>query len=227
MHAARKLALAISLYAAPLLILPVAGPAHATSAKKKKAKTPKSSAKTKSRAESEETASAAPTHTSGPKKIEKVTAGNIAKWVKRGDSETDIIARADAAGYIVNTKDEKVLKKAKVPGTLIASLKGESMPMAAAEPKAEAKAEPAKAKVDLTKPAKPSDIDFDHTPPPSGTPAWVEEKAKDEKKQQAAASPEPAKRATPAARPTAPMIEESARPASETGVRRPLIPKDS
>lgn len=224
MHAARKLALAISLYAVPVLILPVAGTAHATQAKKKKAKSPKSSAKAKSRAESDEGASAAPTH-SGPKKIEKVTAGNIAKWVKRGDSETDIIARADAAGYIVNTKDEKVLKKAKVPGTLIASLKGESMPVAAAEP--EPKAEPAKAKVDLTKPAKASDIDFDHTPPPPGTPAWVEEKAKDEKKAQASASPEPAKRATPAARPTAPMIEETARPASETGVRRPLIPKDS
>jgi hypothetical protein len=226
MHAARKLALAIALYAAPVLILPVAGTAHATQAKKKKAKSPKSSAKAKSRAESEESASGAPTH-SGPKKIEKVTAGNIAKWVKRGDSETDIIARADAAGYIVNTKDEKVLKKAKVPGTLIASLKGESMPVAAAEPKAEPKAEPAKAKVDLTKPAKPSDIDFDHTPPPPGTPAWVEEKAKDEKKAQATASPEPAKRAAPAARPTAPMIEDTARPASETGVRRPLIPKDS
>ncbi|MFO0725331.1 MAG: hypothetical protein U1E65_16225 [Myxococcota bacterium] len=226
----RKLALVVSLYAAPLLILPVATPAHATaSAKKKKAKTPKTSAKTKSR-EAEETA-AAPAPTPSSHKIEKVTASNIAKWVKRGDSETDIIARADAAGYTVTGKDEKILKKAKVPTTLIASLKGESAPpstVAAAEtPRSEPKAEPVK-KTESAKKS-PQD-DFDSTPPPPGTPAWVEQKAKEEKKAQAAASPELPKKSEHAGRPSAPTLEEThAAPVAPTegGVRRPLIPKDS
>src|SRR6185295_1579841 len=56
-------------------------------------------------------------------KAEVVNGANVAKWYKRGDSEDDIIAKARTAGWTPSKRDEKVMRKKKVPPTLIAQLK--------------------------------------------------------------------------------------------------------
>jgi hypothetical protein len=184
---ARTLALALAFAGGAAIAMPATPAAAKSKAAKKKSK-----AKHAKRAKVEKAA----------KSSKKVNALAVAGWYKRGDSYDDIVARVEEAGWSPSAKDVAILKKKKVPASLISQLKGEPEPTLAstvsAPPAAAAAPAPAK-KVDLTKPAKVSDIDFDDVAPPQGTPGWVDAKQREEKAQAAQRATDTAKPAATAA----------------------------
>jgi hypothetical protein len=230
----RALMLVVPLYAASVVVFPntvsVAEAAKAKKAKKKKAK--KETLAVPEVGADGLPSGDAPASAAKPR---KVTAAAIVKWSKKGESEAEILARAEAAGYTASKKDLRLFKKKKLSAELIEGLGGTAV---AAAPKASARAaedeapapaaRPSKAepKVDLTKPARVSDIDFDDVAPPEGSPGWVADK---QKKDAAAASPASAK-VDRSARPAAPFEEPAAAPAPASGAprtRKPILPADS
>ncbi len=86
------------------------------------------------------------------KPAKKFTTKSVIAMVKKGRTEDEIVNRAAAADYVLTAKDEKALKKAKIPSSIIVALKG-----------GEGNVEVVK-KQGLSKPAKPEDIDFDELP---------------------------------------------------------------
>ena len=232
---ARALMLVVPLYAASVVVFPDTIPV-AEAAKAKKAK--KKKAKKETLAVPDIGADGLPSGDApaGVAKPRKVTAAAIVKWAKKGESEAEILARAEAAGYTASKKDLRLFKKKKLSSELIEGLGGTAV-ATAPKPSARAAAEddapapaarPTKAepKVDLTKPARVSDIDFDDVAPPEGSPGWVADK---QKKDAAAASPAPAK-VDHSARPAAPFEEPTAAPAATSGAprtRKPILPADS
>lgn len=151
-------------------------------------------------------------------RIEKISAKTIARWHKRGDSQDDIVARAREAGWTATKRDARSLKRAKVPATLIAELRP-AVPEVAAAPAP-------KAKVDLTKPANPTEIDFDSVPPPPGSPGWVQKKTSSAPAPTQAA----ATRTVESPRQPAPSFAPAASPPQEASAptrRRPIVAKDS
>lgn len=228
----RSLLLVVPLYAASIVVFPDTVPAAEAQAKakkkkKKKAKTPAAEA---AAAPAEESADGLPSGDApaGSAKPRKVTALAIVKWAKKGESDGEILSRVEAASFTASKKDLKLFQKKKLSPDLIAALGGP----APKPTKASARMEMAEAKVDLTKPAKVKDIDFDDVPPPAGTPGWVEDKQK--------ASGQPAKidRSTrpsmpldepkPAAKSAASSEDEDAPPAeaAPTRIRKPIVAKD-
>lgn len=194
----RVLLLVAPLYAASLVAFPSATPQAWAKAKKSK--------KAKKEAPVEASADGLPSGDApaGAAKVHKVSGVAIVKWSKKGVPDSEILARAETAGYTASKKDVKLFKKKHLSPELIAALGGASAPIARAEtkreePKPEAKAEP---KVDLTKPAKVKDIDFDDVPPPPGTPEAI------------AAAQAPAKKDDPA------KVDRSLRPSSPTEEKR-------
>lgn len=230
----RALMLVVPLYAASVVVFPDTIPV-AEAAKAKKAK--KKKAKKETLAVPEVGADGLPSGDAPAAAIKprKVTAAAIVKWAKKGESEADILARAEAAGYTASKKDLRLFKKKKLSAELIAGLGGTAV---AAAPSARAAeddaptpaARPTKAepKVDLTKPARVSDIDFDDVAPPEGSPGWVADKQK--KDTAAAASPAPTK-VDRSARPAAPFEEPAPSPAAASSgaprTRKPILPADS
>jgi hypothetical protein len=217
----RVLLLVAPLYAASLVAFPSATPQ--AWAKAKKAKKPKKEAAPEIGADGLPSGDAP----ASSAKVHKVSAAAIVKWSKKGLPDAEILARAQTAGYVASKKDLRMLKKKRVSSDLIAALGGSSAPIARAEPKKEspreepvaAKAEP---KVDLTKPARVKDIDFDDVPPPPGS------------SEAAAAQSTPKKEAPPldrSARPSSPTEETSgaptpAQPAAAPRIRKPIVATD-
>jgi hypothetical protein len=151
----------------------VAPPAHASSvcAKKKKKKAKKAAA--------------------APKKI---TAATLIKWRKSGMTDDEIVAKAQAADYVMSSKDKAALKKAKAK-SLIAAFSGSS---ASEEEESVEVAAPARKAIDINDITNPEDIDFDSVPPPTGIPKEHVQKS---------ATPEKKKLDT-SVRPAAPFEEE-------------------
>jgi hypothetical protein len=146
------------------------------------------------------------------KRQEAVSARAITKWHKRGDSEDEIVGRVEQAGWVPSSRDEVVLKKARLPASLLAAL----LPTR----EMHSKAAPAP-KVDLTKPAATKEIDFDAVAAPAGTPSWVGQK------QAPAAAPQATSRAAaPAAQPAAPAPAATAGDAPAPTRRRVIVPQE-
>lgn len=97
---------------------------------------------------------------------------------KRGMTDAQIVAKAEAAGYVMNAKQERQMKKLRVRKSLIAALSGAPMDDA---PKAAAPI-PAAKPIDLNHTIDPNEIDFDSVAPPDGAPKVVAKKVEPEKK---------------------------------------------
>lgn len=201
-----RLALALSLALVGELALPsFADAAPAVSCKRKKGKKAK-----KKKARRARRAEAA---TPKAKKPRKVTYKTVLRMWKKKKGEDAIVAAATEAGYVPSDKDVRILKKRKLPASLIAALQGApEAPVAAATPT------PATRKVDLDKITRPEDIDFDDVPPPKGMPAWV-------KKQQEAraAEAEKKKKLDTSLRPSAPFEEKARTAAGGDGEARRVV----
>jgi len=197
----RALLLSLPLYAGSLVILPSAIPVAEAKAKKAhKAKKAK-----KAIEEVSANVSGLPDGDAKPAKVTKVTAKSIVKWSKRGDTDSEIVAKAEAAGYTVTKKDARLFKIKKLSPALISKLGGEAE---ADGPVVVAMKE--KEKVDLTKPAKVKDIDFDDVPPPEGS-----------------AEAATAKKKAPVAAPVEePAEKTAAAPQDNAPIRKPIRPAD-
>lgn len=169
--AVRALLLAVPLYAAPLVLFPSTTPVAEAKAKSKKSKAHKAPK------DSDEAAERAP----------KVTAAAIVKWSRRGDLDSEIMAKVEAAGYTPSAKDAKLFKLKKLPSSLIAKLSGESEPAPVAK-------KPSVAKVE--------DLELDEAPAPAKR---TEERA--ERTSHAASDEAPAEQA-PRRKPIVPRADE-------------------
>lgn len=194
----RHFFLALSLTAGAALVLPA--PSAEASICKSKKKSKKAKAKKKVKA-------------AKPAKKQKLTAAQVVGWHKGGASEDEIVARAEQAGWKPSAADEKVMKTKKLPPTLIAALTGKPIQQE---------------KVDLTKPASVSDINFDEVPPPAGTVASAAPKPA------AAPARAPAKQIDHSTRPNAPFDEKNAEAApaaapqqQQPTMRKVIVAKDS
>ncbi len=229
----RALLLVVPLYATSIAVFPDAIPVAEAKAKTKK----------KKKAKKEKVVEAAPEigadglpngdAPAGATKVRKVTAAAIVKWAKKGESEAEILSRVEAAQFVASKKDIKLFQKKKLPRDLIAALGGPAAGPTKASSRMEIAdaREPAKAKVDLTKPAAVKDIDFDDVAPPPGTPGWVEDKQKGDapaKVDRSARPSAPFDESTAKSEAAKPAESSDATPATATAprIRKPIVATD-
>jgi hypothetical protein len=189
----------------------VVTPAYAEAQSESKPKKKKAKAGAKKRGKRAAVASeeAEEPATAAAKPAKKFTTKSVIAMVKKGRSEDEIINRAAASDYVLTAKDEKALKKAKIPSSLIVALKG-----------GEGNVEVVK-KQGLSKPAKPEDIDFDDLPSGSAP-------AKGSSGATAAAAEAPSVPRTSARPKTTLLPTDEAQPTDAPPPRRkPLVASDS
>lgn len=175
----RRIALLLGLAAGLALVAPDVSFASerpsATSCKKKRKKRKKRRARRNRRAK------------------KRVTAKKIKRWQKRGLTNEEIVAKAEAAGYKVTKREARKLRRFKVRKSLRLALAGKTAAPAEAAPAAPMK-------IDLNHTMDPNDIDFDSVPPPDGTPTKYSKLESPQKEK---------KKLDTSLRPSAPFVEKA------------------
>lgn len=189
--------------------------AEAQSESKPKKKKAKAGAKKRGKKAAAATEEAEEPAAAATKPAKKFTTKSVIAMVKKGRTEDEIINRAAASDYVLTAKDEKALKKAKIPSSLIVALKG-----------GEGNVEVVK-KQGLSKPAKPEDIDFDDLPSGSA-PAKGSGGSSSSSGATAAAAEAPSVPRTSARPKTTLLPTDEAQPTDAPPPRRkPLVASDS